>query len=178
MKIASIGAIALCAFLFLGTSQKLIATESSVEVVEVDASELKSTLAQGKVAVKFYAPWCGACKRYASIFSQVARENQGEYYFVQVNAANDKNVRKEYRIKSYPTTIVFEDGHEVGRLVGSKEKKFVEQFLASLRSTHVSSRTPSASKPRKLKRRQRSLGSNISDLPSLEDERTALTTSL
>lgn len=64
---------------------------------------------EGYALVKFWASWCGPCKRYAPIFDKFAEENPDIKCF-SVDAEAEQNICEEYKISSIPVTLVFKGG--------------------------------------------------------------------
>jgi len=59
--------------------------------------------------VKFYAPWCGHCKRLAPILDEVADEVEG-VTIGKVDATIETALRDRYSVKGYPTLLVMQHG--------------------------------------------------------------------
>ena len=64
---------------------------------------------EGYALVKFWASWCGPCKRYAPIFEKFAEENPDIKCF-SVDAEAEQKICEEYNIISIPVTLVFKGG--------------------------------------------------------------------
>ena len=78
----------------------------SGKVVSLDPSTFYSTLAQGPIFVKFFAPWCGHCKRLAPIWAQVAKALQnGRVTIAEVNCDDHSALCKKYNVDGYPTLM-------------------------------------------------------------------------
>jgi thioredoxin 1 len=72
------------------------------------------------VVVDFWAPWCAPCRAIAQSLENLATEFDGRLTIAKVNT--DENVTKagQLGIQGIPTLIIFKDGKEVNRLVGSR----------------------------------------------------------
>jgi thiol-disulfide isomerase/thioredoxin len=59
--------------------------------------------------VKFYAPWCGHCKRLAPIWDQLYLNNQDRLNVGKVDCTSDdgKGLCSHYEIRGYPSLIFF-----------------------------------------------------------------------
>ena len=57
---------------------------------------------------KFYAPWCGHCKRLAPVWDELS-EAQESVNIVSIDCTNDANreMCKSMEVKGYPTLIWF-----------------------------------------------------------------------
>jgi thioredoxin len=64
---------------------------------------------EGYALVKFWASWCGPCKRYAPTFDKFAEENPAVKCF-SIDAEKEQGLCEEYGVSSIPVTLVFKDG--------------------------------------------------------------------
>jgi thioredoxin 2 len=82
------------------------------------------------VVVDFWAPWCGPCKMFAPVFSQVAAELSTRVRFIKVNTEVEQGLAGQYGIRSIPTLAIFKNGREVTRLSGALDAASLRQWLA------------------------------------------------
>ena len=89
------------------------------------------------VIVDFWADWCGPCKNFAPVFTQVASEMATHATFVKLDTEAQQYTASRYQIRSIPTLIVFHHGREIARLSGALPKpqfiQWLQQQLASIR---------------------------------------------
>ncbi len=71
------------------------------------------------VVVDFWASWCGPCMSFAPVFEKVSSEYEGKAKFVKVNTENNEEIAQENGVMSIPTLMVFHNGKELDRIVGS-----------------------------------------------------------
>jgi thioredoxin 1 len=68
---------------------------------------------------------------FSPILDEISKENS--IWIGKINADENKEKSAEYNIVSLPTTIVFENGKEVKRILGAKPKhimlKEIEQWI-------------------------------------------------
>ncbi len=77
------------------------------------------------VIVDFWAPWCGPCRMLAPTIEKLAGEYQGKVKIGKMDTDQNVDTPGSLRISSIPTVIFFQNGSEVGRLVGvNPEAKF------------------------------------------------------
>jgi thioredoxin 1 len=79
------------------------------------------------VLIKFWAVWCGPCKRYAPIFDKFAEEHT-EVACHSVDCGESEDLAKEYNIVSIPATLLFKDGE----LIQTKQGVLSEEQLLEL----------------------------------------------
>ena len=74
----------------------------------------------------FSATWCGPCKAFKPIMSEIANEG---YSVEFIDVDQSQELAAKYGVRSVPTTIIEEGGTEVNRFVGSIPKQQVLQKL-------------------------------------------------
>ena len=77
---------------------------------------------KGRVAVDFWAEWCGPCKQVAPILEALAEDFPEQITIYKVNADDNSGLTAELKISSIPTIIVYEDGKETKRITGAKPR--------------------------------------------------------
>ena len=81
----------------------------------------------------FYYPGCGPCRFLNNTTSELSEELGGQVQFGRMNAKNKENSRavKDYKISSYPTLLIFNDGVLISRMKGNISKS---DLLAELQN--------------------------------------------
>lgn len=69
-----------------------------------------STLEEGPAFVKFFAPWCGHCKRLAPIWVQLAAHMKDKLTVAEVDCEAHGSLCASHRVPGYPTLIYFSSG--------------------------------------------------------------------
>lgn len=87
--------------------------------------------AKGLVVVDFWAEWCGPCKALSPILDQVEADSGARFTFVKVNIDEAINTGTTYSVRSLPTLVLFNDGKEISRSVGSKPKSAILAWMAA-----------------------------------------------
>lgn len=80
------------------------------EVDALTSATFTQALARGPTFVKFFAPWCGHCKKLAPIWKQLARHMQNHVQIAQVNCDDESALCQSNNIKGYPTLVYFSNG--------------------------------------------------------------------
>lgn len=97
------------------------------EVKEQDFNE-QVLLADGKVVVDFWAPWCGPCKAVAPEIQKLA-DKHDHVTFVKVNVDEAPSVAGRYNVMGIPTIGMFESGQLVKTAVGAMPAERLENEL-------------------------------------------------
>jgi len=66
----------------------------------------------------FSAPWCGPCRMLGPIMSEVNNTIPVQ----KVNIDEDSATAQQYNVRSIPTVVLLENGQEVKRMIGVKQK--------------------------------------------------------
>ena len=95
----------------VSASDVVVATDSNID--EVIASH-------DFVILKFFAPWCGHCKKLAPEYEAAATQLKGIAVLAELDATESKKTAEKYEIRGYPTIKVFRGGalqgdYEAGR---------------------------------------------------------------
>ena len=66
----------------------------------------------------FSAPWCGPCRMLGPIMSEVDNTIPVQ----KINIDEDSATAQQYNVRSIPTVVLLENGQEVKRMIGVKQK--------------------------------------------------------
>lgn len=73
----------------------------------------------GKVMVKFTATWCRPCQAIDPMLEEVAKDNT----LYKVDIDQNPEIAMQFKVKSIPTMIVFNDGQVHKTQVGGTSKE-------------------------------------------------------
>jgi len=99
--------------------------EIEVPIVEIGEANFFSEVVQSKlpVLVGFLAPWSQAFQVLRPVLDEVVTACAGNVKVVWVNADENPNLSRWYRIKSAPTLLYFVGGRPRARVVGTDGKE-------------------------------------------------------
>ncbi|KAF4698464.1 hypothetical protein FOZ63_014168, partial [Perkinsus olseni] len=103
---------------FAAIAAVAFAAEKESKVHQLTDDNMEDFVKTHKYAlVKFYAPWCGHCKKIAPEFEQAATElaeevGEEKVALGEIDATEHKKMAEKYNIRGYPTLFWFVDGEE------------------------------------------------------------------
>ncbi|XP_035660455.1 thioredoxin domain-containing protein 5-like [Branchiostoma floridae] len=82
--------------------------------------------------VKFFAPWCGHCKKLAPAWVKLALSfsNEKHLTIAEVDCVEYDVLCKKYDVDKFPTLMMFRDGKEVDRHLGEQGLEDLESYLS------------------------------------------------
>lgn len=102
--------------IFLIQAIALVAFVASSNVVVLDSTNFEHLTqastgsTTGDWLVKFYAPWCGHCKKLEPIYEEVASALAGEVNVAKVDVTGSRELGTRFEIKGFPTLKLFSKG--------------------------------------------------------------------
>jgi thioredoxin 1 len=94
-------------------------------------SSFEKEIKEGITLVDFYADWCGPCRMLTPVLEKVAKEVRGKASIAKLDVDSAQRVASTFQVTSIPTLILFQNGKEVGRIVGLKDAETLKQFVLS-----------------------------------------------
>jgi protein disulfide-isomerase A6 len=86
--------------------------------------------------VKFFAPWCGHCKRLAPTWDQLGTNMKGIVNVGKVDCTVEQSLCAQYKVEGYPTLKLFLPGGKVVPYNGDRSPRAMADFaIENLQST-------------------------------------------
>jgi thioredoxin 1 len=95
---------------------------AKLEVVNTGNFETEVIQAELPVLVDCHTLWCQPCRSLKPVLEAVAQDLAGKCSVVELDIDDSPEIAKRYGVRSIPTLILFANGKEVARQVGSASK--------------------------------------------------------
>jgi thioredoxin domain-containing protein 5 len=92
----------------------------------------QQSVEKGVWLVKFYAPWCGHCKRMAPTWDELAAaaaKDGNKFHVGKVDCTVEKEVASKQNVAGYPTIKLFKDGKFVEEYSGARTVEAFQEFV-------------------------------------------------
>ncbi|CAK5272120.1 unnamed protein product, partial [Mycena citricolor] len=103
--IAAAESVAAAAAVSSPSPEPLLNPNGEVRVLNPD--NFHAVLEEGPTFVKFYAPWCGHCKKLAPIWKQLAKISKGKMNIAEVDCEAHDKFCKTQDIPGFPTLMFY-----------------------------------------------------------------------
>ncbi len=107
--------------------------KKSPHIFDVDEGGFRQQVIEASrrqpVLVDFWADWCAPCISLAPHLERVIVELEGRVLLGKVEVDDNMRLAGHYRLRGFPTVILFQDGEERGRFTGSRASHWIREWL-------------------------------------------------
>lgn len=108
-------------------------------LVELTDETFDNYVALGHHFVKFYAPWCGYCKKLAPTWEKLADSLHfsTNVRVSQIDCTEHKDVCQRFEVKGYPTLLWIVDGQKVEKYSGDRSIEDLKAYVSQQLGVHL-----------------------------------------
>lgn len=88
----------------------------------------------GPLLIEFGAPWCPICQAAQPVIA-ASLQSRAQLAHLKIEDGKGKALGRSFKIKLWPTLVLLEDGHEVGRVVRPTGRGQIDELLDALAGT-------------------------------------------
>jgi thioredoxin 1 len=107
--------------------------KESSYIFDVDEAGFKEKVleasAQRPILVDFWAEWCPPCLTLAPHLHRVVDSYAGRILLAKVEVDDNMKLAGHYRLRGFPTVMLFHGGEELGRFAGSKASHWIREWI-------------------------------------------------
>jgi thioredoxin 1 len=108
----------------------MAAGSNTIDVNEDDFSErVLAASAHTPVLVDFWADWCPPCRVLTPVLERLVDEYAGRFVLAKVEADENMKLAGRYKLRGFPTAILFVKGEAIDQFSGARPPAFVREFL-------------------------------------------------
>lgn len=97
-------------------------------VEEITEREFASVTSNKIALIDFFAEWCMPCVMMSPVIEELA-ERMKNVKFAKINVDENSELAGKFKVMSIPCLIIFKDGKEVERIIGSQSPDLIEEKL-------------------------------------------------
>lgn len=119
----------ICAFVLfiLFTAPNVAARSAVLELGDADFDYLAAE--HETMLVKFYAPWCGHCKKLAPDFELAATRLKGVVALAKVDCTSHSQTCSRFGVTGYPSLKIFRNGEESSAYDGPRTAEGIVKYM-------------------------------------------------
>jgi len=108
----------------------MVAGPNSIDVNEAEFAErVLAASALTPVLVDFWADWCPPCRVLTPVLERLADEYAGRFVLAKIEADENMKLAGRYKLRGFPTAILFVNGEPVDQFSGARPPEFVREFI-------------------------------------------------
>lgn len=107
----------------------------SSAIFSTDLTHFETSVIQAShdtpILVDLWADWCSPCVVIAPILEKAISEFDSQIRLakVEVDDGDNMKIAGHYKVRGFPTIILFQNGAEINRFSGAKPLQFIRQFI-------------------------------------------------
>ena len=107
----------------------LVTNVSALEIVDYNGKSLADSITTGKkTLIWFHASWCATCKAQELVLAKIPK-NQNQTVIVKVDFDTATKLRRELKVATQSTFLIYKDGKEVARSVGITDPTELKKLI-------------------------------------------------
>jgi len=98
--------------------------------MELQTKDFKKKVLSAKkpILVDFWGSWCIPCKQMEPMMEELAKK-QNNIKIFRINVNKNPLIASQHKIMGVPTLVLFQNGKEKARLVGSQTLDLLDKFI-------------------------------------------------
>jgi thioredoxin 1 len=100
---------------------------------EVDEHHFQARVVEASrerpILVDFWADWCPPCLALAPVLDRVMTRLAGRVLLAKVEVDDNMRLAGHYKLRGFPTCLLFVDGEPVAHFSGAKPEHWVREFI-------------------------------------------------
>jgi len=107
------------------------------ELLLLTDQNFQEVISKGHVFIKFYAPWCGHCKKLAPTWLQLAEQMKNQLVIAEVNCEAYGSICRSQDVQGYPMLFYYDEAGAKTEYTGSRKLADLDAFVERLVSPSV-----------------------------------------
>jgi len=103
--------------------------ENHEKILVLTDQNFTQSIQNKTVLVDFWAEWCMPCKVMAPILNDLSAELPEGKFIGKIDIEKYPKMSQKYGIRGIPTLVLFQNGKEIDRFVGVKQKAFLKSKM-------------------------------------------------
>lgn len=116
-----------------GSNEDDSKTDNTSAVINLTSDNFDSVIENGVSFIKFFAPWCGHCKRLAPTWEELGEKfsdnDQVTIAKVDCTLENSKQLCTDQEVEGFPTVFLYKSGKKISEYSGNRSLKDFETFI-------------------------------------------------
>lgn len=110
-------------------------TKVNSTIFDIDLDDFEQRVLQASaeqpVLVDSWADWCAPCLAIAPLLTRVVAAYEGKVLLakLEVDEGDNMKLAGRYRVRGFPTIILFSHGDEQDRFSSARPAQFIQQFI-------------------------------------------------